>query len=419
MQCGARSTDARCGLTPRLLTWRRLKECACVVERSIRISWLWLDRACSFPFKCPLCNQFVKRKERTEERQTCVARKALVFILVSTVCLLPPLAKRYHLVSEPLRSWSPVVMAQDGDDAAKAAELAKKMAEVDPFTPPRAQLTDGEGSSGGERRVVERVVRHSFVVAPPLVLTHTNYSDWALVMQVQLQSNGWWMAIVPGVYDYHTDREALGVILRAVPPEMLRTLAVKKTAKDAWDTLKTLRLRCERVREARAQTHRTEFENIQFKDGEKVEQFAMRLTGIMHDLEVLGDGVSEHKAVLKFLRVVPKRFKQLAHSITQLLDLKTMTVEKLTGRFMAVEEELDMEDDEGEHHGGTRLLLTEQEWRARDRSGAGKKRGNFDIRKVRCYNCQVYGHYSRDCTEPRREQAHLAAATADDEPVLL
>ena len=64
--------------------------------------------------------------------------------------------------------------------------------------------------------------------------------------------------------------------------------------------------------------------------------------------EVVGEGVTEHKAVLKFLRCVPKRFKKLAHSITQLLDLKTMTVEELTGRFLAMEEELDMEEDEGE-----------------------------------------------------------------------
>jgi hypothetical protein len=175
-----------------------------------------------------------------------------------------------------------------------------------------------------------------------------------------------------GVGDYHDDREALGAILRAVPPEMLRSLAVKETAKEAWDTLKTLRLGSERVREARAQTRRTEFDNIRFKDGEKVEQFAMRLTGIMHDLEVLGDGVTEHKAVLKFLRVVPKRFKQLAHSISQLLDLKAMTVEELTGRFSAVEEELDMEDDEGGQLGGTRLLLTEEEWMERARK---KNRG--------------------------------------------
>jgi hypothetical protein len=87
-----------------------------------------------------------------------------------------------------------------GDDVAaaqaRAVELEKKMAE-EPLTLPRAQLTDDSGSSGGELRVVERVVRHSSVVVLPLVLNCTDYSGWALVMQVQQQSQGWWAAIEP------------------------------------------------------------------------------------------------------------------------------------------------------------------------------------------------------------------------------
>ena len=143
-------------------------------------------------------------------------------------------------------------MAQAGDEAAKAAELEKKMAEEESYTPPRAQLTDGSGSSGGALRVVERVVRQSSSMVQVPMLTRTNYSDWALVVQVRLEAQGWWVAIEPGVCDYHADREALGLILQAVPPEMLRTLVVKKTVKEASDTLKTLRLGSERVRESRA-----------------------------------------------------------------------------------------------------------------------------------------------------------------------
>ena len=82
-------------------------------------------------------------------------------------------------------------MAQAGDEVAKA-ELAKKMAE-EPYTPPRAALTDGSGGSGsggGELRVVEHVVRQSTSMVQVPMLTRTNYSDWALVVQVQLEAQG-------------------------------------------------------------------------------------------------------------------------------------------------------------------------------------------------------------------------------------
>ena len=47
---------------------------------------------------------------------------------------------------------------------------------------PIARLTS---SSSGELRVVERVVREESGTA--MMLTRTNYQEWALVMQVKLQ----------------------------------------------------------------------------------------------------------------------------------------------------------------------------------------------------------------------------------------
>jgi hypothetical protein len=110
-------------------------------------------------------------------------------------------------------------MAQASGEKAMEKELENKV--EDPLTPPRAQLTDGSG--GGELRVMEAVVAAS----PTLMLTTTNYTDWALVMRVQLQGQGRWEVVEHGVGDYHDDREALGAILRAMSPEILHSLAVK------------------------------------------------------------------------------------------------------------------------------------------------------------------------------------------------
>ena len=62
-------------------------------------------------------------------------------------------------------------------------------------------------------------------------MTRTNYTDWALVMRVNLQAQGLWEAIEPDNADYRDDRLALSAILRAVSPDMLSTLAVKDTTK--------------------------------------------------------------------------------------------------------------------------------------------------------------------------------------------
>jgi hypothetical protein len=46
---------------------------------------------------------------------------------------------------------------------------------------------------------------------------------------------------------------ALDVLSSAVPPEMVAAVASKTSAKAAWDTIKTMRVGDERVRESTAQ----------------------------------------------------------------------------------------------------------------------------------------------------------------------
>ena len=92
------------------------------------------------------------------------------------------------------------------------------------------------------------------------------------------------------------------------------------------------------MRRAKAQTLRKEFEAIKFKDGELVDDFAMRLTGLVNNLAILGDEIGEEKVVEKFLRVVPKKYSQVAISIETLLDLDTLSIEELTGRLRIAED---------------------------------------------------------------------------------
>jgi hypothetical protein len=245
----------------------------------------------------------------------------------------------------------------------------------------------------------------------------------------------------------------MGALLRSVPREMWATLGSKKTVKEAWGAVKSMRQGADRVKEAHAQRLLQEFENFACKDGELVDDFAMRINTLTAELRVLGETMPENKVVRKLLRSLPRRFSQIGVSIETLLDVNTMTIEDLVGRLKAAKDWLDV-DSVTERAG--RLLLSEEEWLSKYRhrltpegsssgsgekktGGSGKQKGGArgdkkepvvkftsegtPRRKGRCRNCGIYGHWKEDCKRPprkeRKEEAHHAQADTDQAALLL
>ena len=140
--------------------------------------------------------------------------------------------------------------SQDGDSDKDKQEKGSPLSETKPLA--RLSLEDTD------TRVVERVIHEGGggSMNPPM-LTKTNYQEWALVVKVQLEADSLWDVVQDGVGTTRQDRRALAFILKGVPPELTRVLAVKSTAQAAWETLKTMRIGIERVRQVKAQTLRS------------------------------------------------------------------------------------------------------------------------------------------------------------------
>jgi hypothetical protein len=81
------------------------------------------------------------------------------------------------------------------------------------------------------------------------------------------------------------------------------------------------------VKVANAQCLMTGFENITFKEGELVDDFSMRIESLAENQCALGESITDVRVAKKMLRVLSKRFSQIAVSIETLLDINSLTVE--------------------------------------------------------------------------------------------
>jgi hypothetical protein len=221
--------------------------------------------------------------------------------------------------------------------------------------------------SQGDKEAMEKAFNQAAGNLIWPMLTRTNYQEWSSHVQCNLEGMFLWDAIEDAKVERRRDRLALGAMLRGVPTEMHSMLLKKKNAKEAWEAIKTMRLGADRVKEVNAQKLLTEFEQIAFKPGENIDEFAIRISKIATDLEGLGEKIDDTRVVKKFLRVVPARYNQVAVTIEMFCDMKTLTIEELVGCLRAAEDRFEPSVEQVIEK-MPKLLLTEEEWMAKNKS---------------------------------------------------
>ena len=200
------------------------------------------------------------------------------------------------------------------------------------------------------------------------MLSRSNYQEWSAHVQCNLEARFLWDVVESDKVERRRDRLALGAMIRGVPPEMHSMLLNKKSAKEAWEAIKSMRLGADRVKEVNAQKLLAEFEAISFKSGETIEDFAVRIGKIATDLKGLGEtSVDDARVVKKFLRVVPPRYNQVAVTIEMFYDLKTLSVEELVGRLRAAEDRFEPTVEDVTNKQG-QLMMTEEDWAAKHKA---------------------------------------------------
>lgn len=82
------------------------------------------------------------------------------------------------------------------------------------------------------------------------MLTRTNYQEWTMLMQVNLDATGWCYIVEPEkdeVIVYFHDRLAFVGLLRFVSLDMLVGLYKRRMMTTAWASIKQIRIEVQRV----------------------------------------------------------------------------------------------------------------------------------------------------------------------------
>ncbi|KAG6780314.1 hypothetical protein POTOM_013168 [Populus tomentosa] len=286
------------------------------------------------------------------------------------------------------------------------------------------------------------------------MLSETNYGIWAVKMKIILHSLGVWSVIEGADTDDDKDQGAMVAISQAVPDDVMMAIAEKQTAKEAWDALREMRIGEDRVKKARVQVLKRQLYKVHMQDSETVNEYSMKLTALVGEIRSLCAKLEENEVVEKLFSSVPDRFLQIIGTIEQFGDVDTMSVSEAIGRLRTFEEGL-----KGRSHTestGEQLLFTQAEKEARtpkakkyesfsnnkrggrhwrghgsgrgygggrgngERTNEDRKPRNFNKSKVKCFNCNEFGHFAKDCSKPnRRERANFVTTQTDDESALL
>ena len=202
-------------------------------------------------------------------------------------------------------------------------------------------------------------------------------------MKITLRVHKVWEAIEVETAGIDKNDQALALLFQSIPESLILQVGELEKAKQVWDAIKARYVGAERVREARLQTLMNEFDKLNMKETESIDDFGGKLSELASKSSALGVNIEETKFVKKFLSSLPqKKYIHIVASLEQVLDLNTTNFEDIIGRLKAYEERIF--DGENGEEDQTKLMYASNDGQniqinrsSQDQSNRGSQENNY------------------------------------------
>jgi hypothetical protein len=219
------------------------------------------------------------------------------------------------------------------------------------------------------------------------ILLGKNYEFWSLRMRSFLQAQECWEPVDLGYVE--PDPAALTAMTNAqrIAQATLRTKENKAkfwiqnsvddsifskitgagTSKQAWDILKTSYQGNDRVKTVKLQSLWTQFETLKMTESETVDQFMTRVMGIVNQIRLIGETITDQRIVEKILRSLPRKFEMVVTAILESKDLSSFSTDELIGSLVTHETRLHLTDESISNAFKTQFSFSKGRGRGRNR----------------------------------------------------
>jgi hypothetical protein len=217
----------------------------------------------------------------------------------------------------------------------------------------------------------------------------------------------------------HKDENAL---LNGLSDMVFTKVAHCKSAKEIWDKLRNIYEGDTKVKEAKLQTYRGQFEQLKMKEDENIAAYFLRFDETVNAIIGLGEEIEESVIVQKVLRSLPMRFNPKISTLEERSDLNSISMDELHGIFTAYEMRTKQENPdvkeasfkaskrskkkkkEQEEYSNNSDVSEDDEEVANfvkrlNKGTNGRYRGNLPLI---CFNCDGIGHFANKCPHKKK-----------------